>query len=636
MCGLFFVVERAKAVDPARARQASRALRHRGPDGIGEYSFVRTYQTTVGPLVVSGFVGHSRLSILDPSTRSSQPFRRGEQTMAYNGEIYNFRALRDELSRNGTRFETDGDTEVLLALLASKGVEALNQANGMWAFCLLDEKTGQLMAARDRYGKKPLFYYSDATTLCVASEISPILAYLGRRPWFVLAALDSFLRDGWLFPHASGATHIQGIRQVVAGGVLTFNLRTWRLDERRYFNLAQYSAARPPDSTRLAGIMQDAVLDRLVADRKVGLLLSGGVDSSLILSVLCAQGMGDRVTCFTGDAGKSEDVLYARLCVEQLGINAINFPLDYSTTGMDAFLQVCRHQEKPFPLIGNALAMPQLYAQMASHDVPVALDGTGGDEIFAGYWDRYYRFALAQALAEGNERWIADSLAANADSPKVNAIARQALHDTQPKLGNRTRAYGIVRAIEDPPDLDSFVEPAVRRAPCNDPLENFGGTLAQALVTDAADGRLHEWLWQNDRNAMMSGIENRSPLLDHRLAPYMYSGYQHKFVGAWNKHELRTLFKAFLPLPTQWRRDKQGFRWVYSRFLRNNRDQVLDLIASSRILPNRVDVCGLLDAARKDDVYLGCGLLQRMLCVAGLEESMGIRDAGIDQLLQAA
>ena len=630
MCGLFFVVERARAVNATRARQATAALRHRGPDGIGEYAFTRSYRTSEGPVAVFGFMGHTRLSILDPSALSSQPFRRGERTLVYNGEIYNFRVLREELSRDGCRFETDGDTEVLLALVAGKGVDALNRANGMWAFCLLDELAGTVTAARDRYGKKPLFYYADADTLCMASEISPILAYLGRSPEFVQTDLDSFLRDGWLFPHANGATHIRGVRQVVAGGVLTFDLARWKFNESKYFDLAQYAASNPHDEDDLAAIVQDAVLARLVADRKVGLLLSGGVDSSLILSVLHAQGLADNVTCFTGDAGKSDDATYARLCIEQLGIQAINVPLDYGATSMDSFLQVCRHQEKPFPFIGNALAMPQLYAQIASHDVPVVLDGTGGDEIFAGYWDRYYRFALAQALREGDESWIAESLAANADDPKVRAITQQALRDAQSAGGKGERPHGIARATEDPLDLDSFVEPGVRQAHCQDILQDFGGSLTQALVADAANGRLHEWLWQNDRNAMMSGIENRSPLLDYRLAPYMYSGYRKKFVGAWNKHELRSLFPAFVQLPTQWRRDKQGFRWVYSRFLRNNRAQVLELIASSRILPERVDVGRLLDLARKDDAYLGCGLLHRMLCVAGLEHTMGMGSAPTD------
>ena len=164
MCGLFFVVERTRAVDTQRARHALAALRHRGPDGIGEYAFERCYPSADGPASISGFVGHTRLSILDPSALSSQPFRRGQQTLAYNGEIYNFRALRSELARHGSRFETDGDTEVLLTLVAREGVDALNRANGMWAFCLLDENTGTVTAARDRYGKKPLFYYRDADT----------------------------------------------------------------------------------------------------------------------------------------------------------------------------------------------------------------------------------------------------------------------------------------------------------------------------------------------------------------------------------------------------------------------------------------------------------------------------------------
>ncbi|MEO8135710.1 MAG: asparagine synthase C-terminal domain-containing protein, partial [Betaproteobacteria bacterium] len=378
------------------------------------------------------------------------------------------------------------------------------------------------------------------------------------------------------------------------------------------------------DGEDLAAIVKDAVLARLVADRKVGLLLSGGIDSSLILSVLCAEGLANRVSCFTGDAGKSDDAIYARRCIEQLGINHINVPLDYGSASIERFLQVCRHQEKPFPFIGNALAMPQLYARIADHDVPVVLDGAGGDEIFAGYWYRYYRFAIAEAMAAGDESWLADSLAANDDDIKIRAMAAQAVRDTRPGSRSASSRPGIVGATDDPADLDMFVRSSVREARSSDPLECYRGTLAEALVTDAAHGRLHEWLWQNDRNAMMSGIENRSPFLDYRLAPFMHSGYRKKFVGAWNKHELRSLFSAFVPLPTQWRRDKQGFRWVYSRFLRHNRNQVLELIASSRVLRELVDVDRLLQRACRHDNYLASSLMERMLCIAGLEQTMGL------------
>lgn len=624
MCGLFIALERARPVALARARQATAALQHRGPDSLGHTEFSWNLPGLDGPVAISGFLGHTRLSILDPQARSDQPFRRGHHTLVYNGEVYNFRALRAQLARAGASFDTDGDTEVLLSLLAHEGLQGLNQANGMWALCLLDQHNGTLTATRDRYGKKPLFWYQDAQRLCLSSEIGPILTYLGQAPSIMAGDLDNYLQGGWCFPHADGATHLQGIRQVVAGSAIRFDLSNWSRSTQPWFDLHTHVSQGDKDPARLDELIRDAVCARLVADRPVGLLLSGGVDSSLILSVLAHQGLTEQVTCFTGDAGKSDDARYARACIEQLGIRSVNLPLDYGSASMDSFLQVCRHQEKPFPFIGNALAMPQLYAHIAEYAVPVVLDGTGGDEIFAGYWDRYFRFAAAQAVAAGDAHWCEQVIQANVDNPRVRAIISQAMAWVAQDPRALEPASGLRRETDDPVDLDGFVHHDVRHAPGCDPLSHFRGDLTQALVLDAGAGRLHEWLWQNDRNAMMSGIENRSPLLDYRLAPYMASGYARKFVGPWNKHELRTVFPV--ALPTQWRRDKQGFRWVYHRFLRQNQDQILQLIAASNILPERVDVGRFLDAARRDPRYLGCSLLHRMLCIAGLEQTSGWRD----------
>jgi asparagine synthase (glutamine-hydrolysing) len=624
MCGIFLVFERGRPVDVARALEATGALRHRGPDGDGHHAFTRTYAELRGEVTIGCFIGHTRLSILDLSDRSSQPFRRRGMALAYNGEIYNFRELRRDLERAGTTFESDGDTEVLFELVGQGGAEALRAANGMWAFCLVDEASGIVTAVRDRYGKKPLFYYVDAQTLCVASEIAPIFAYLDRRPALVASELDSFLRHGWLFPHSDGSTHIESIRQVPAGAALRFDLAAWMEHQSRWFDLAAFAAAEQVSRQGLADVVDDAVMGRLVSDRNVALLLSGGVDSSLILSVLAARGLHRDIRCFTGDAGKSDDAEYARRCIEALGIHQVSVPLDYGPAGLERFLQVCRHQEKPFPFIGNALAMPQLYERIAEHDVPVVLDGTGGDEFFGGYWYRYYRFAIAEAVAAGDEEWLESSLSANADEITIHAIADRAMREARQRSRPALPRPGLVGSARDPADLDAFVRPSVRVAHSTDPLESFRGTLGEALVVDAAQGRLHEWLWQNDRNAMMSGIENRSPFLDYRLASFMLSGYRSKFVGCWNKHELRSLFSTFVPLPTQWRRDKQGFRWVYSRFVRRNRDEVVELIARSRILPECIDVDRLLERARADDAYLVSSLMERMLCIAGLEETMGL------------
>ncbi len=228
MCGIFLVLERGRPVDMTRAMAATRRLHHRGPDGQGHKTFDWKVPTADGLATVSGFLGHTRLSILDPSTRSDQPFQHQQHTLVYNGEIYNFKSLRNDLARNGAAFATDGDTEVLLQLLVQHGVHGLNKANGMWALCLLDAQQHRLTAVRDRYGKKPLFYFQNAQTLCIASEIGPLLHYLDRRPGLVLADIDAFLNSGWAYPHADGATHVHGVRQVRAGCAIEFDLGNWR------------------------------------------------------------------------------------------------------------------------------------------------------------------------------------------------------------------------------------------------------------------------------------------------------------------------------------------------------------------------------------------------------------------------
>jgi asparagine synthase (glutamine-hydrolysing) len=614
MCGFIFVIERGRPVNEGRLRTAASLIRHRGPDACGCDVFQLTEAGVPGQPGVSVGILHHRLSIIDLDARSHQPFRRQRRTLAYNGEIYNFRDLRAALKEDGAAFNTRGDTEVLFELLARRGLAGLGEANGMWALCCLDEGARRLTAARDRYGKKPLYYHANEQTICLASEIAPIHAYLGQRPMLRRAALDAYLAHGWLFPGSESETHLEGIRQVLPGGYLTADLETWRLEVGKYLDIADDAALEPP-AEGLAGLIRSAVLDRLVSDRKVGLLLSGGIDSSLILSCLAANGLKDAVCCFTGDAGKSDDAEYAQRCIAALGIEARSVPLDYETSGMDRFLRVCRHQEKPFPFIGNVLAMPQMYEAIAACDVRVVLDGTGGDEIFGGYWDRYCRFAVAQAHAAGDHDWLGELRSQSRGDEKLQAIAMSALNE----------ALGATAAVsQGPRSLGGFCQPEVSEAPSSDPLGPLRASFDEALLIDAKAGRLQEWLWQNDRNAMLASVENRSPFLDFRLAPFLRSGYRRKFVGRWNKHELRSAFDRFRPLPTQWRREKQGFRWVYGRFFRRNRARILELVAASKILRERISVGTLVDAARASHEVLSSELMQRSLCIAGLEATMGM------------
>jgi asparagine synthase (glutamine-hydrolysing) len=162
----------------------------------------------------------------------------------------------------------------------------------------------------------------------------------------------------------------------------------------------------------------------------------------------------------------------------------------------------------------------------------------------------------------------------------------------------------------------------VVNSPSADPLDNPTLTFHEALLKDVECGRLTEWIWHNDRNAMMASIENRSPLLDYRLANYLGTGADRKFVGQWNKHELRSAFDSLIGLPTQWRSEKQGFRWAARRFYRDNKGQILDLIASSQILKPLVRLQALCDEARTDGSLITSRLTPRLLCVAGIEHAL--------------
>jgi asparagine synthase (glutamine-hydrolysing) len=477
-----------------------------------------------------------------------------------------------------------------------------------------------VIASRDRHGKKPVFYYADANVIIVSSTIRPIYHYLGHAPKLCDDQVDAYLIHGVMFPGAGSETHIQGLKQIPAGGTLEVDLAEWAIKTGEYFNLGAMVSARVPADDELPSILRDAVVSRLVSDRKVGLLLSGGIDSTLVLSIICAEGLQDQVHCYIGETGRSEDAEYAKRCVSQLGIDATVVNLDYGRDTFSRLLRMCEHQEKAFPFLGSSMGMSEMYERVAQDDVRVVLDGTGGDEIFGGYWDRQYPVALREAMAGGDIAWLRDSLP---NSPKpgmrlMQAASNVLFHNSAIDIDWRTfrkRFSGPSRSLE----MTGV------SAKSRDPLACPPARFTDALVRDASPGgRLGEWIWHNDRNAMMSGIENRSPILDYRLIPFMGSGYASKYVRQWNKHQLRKVFDVFTPLPTQWREQKQGFRWNGRVFLKENQSDILALIESSAYLGNRYNTRRFVDRARSNRRYLTSSLTPRLLCIAGLEARMGL------------
>ncbi|MFD1705000.1 asparagine synthetase B family protein [Methylopila henanensis] len=603
MCGLFFVVRRDGPVDPQRFERAFATMSHRGPDATLCRYGETTIDTPDGPRALWWAAGHHRLSILDLDPRSNQPFERDGALLVYNGEAYDYERLKGEAPFHGVRFDTSGDTEVVFEGLKREGPDFVARINGMWALAFADWRGGAVHLSRDRYGKKPLFWRMDKDAFCAASTIGVIDRYLGRPVRHDPGALAAFVVHGVAYPGGEQTTAHADIRQTPPSGSLTLDLAAWRMRERRHFSFDAPSGFDPAMS--LTDALADALRLRLVSDRPVGLLLSGGVDSSLLLSIAHATGRADQLRCFIGDTGRSEDAQYGFEAAKALGVKPEVLDLGYGDVSFARFLKICRHQEKPFPLIGNAMAMAEMYEKVAEHGIPVVLDGTGGDEVFGGYWDRYFPFAVREAWRRRDFGWLFGVARAEPRRLKemAAAIAGRPTDRVRPFLKTVARF-----------DADALPSP--------NPLSSNDLGFDAALRADASRGRLGEWLWQNDRNAMMSSIENRSPLLDVRLTAFLGDGYRRKFSGAFNKVRLRESFDAFRRLPTQWRVQKQGFRWDRRRFLLQNREQVIDLLAASDVIDAIVDRRRFVDAIRADEASLRSTTTARLLSVAGVAEAM--------------
>jgi asparagine synthase (glutamine-hydrolysing) len=423
-----------------------------------------------------------------------------------------------------------------------------------------------------------------------------------------------------MFPPAHEQTHILGIRQVLPGHWARFDLESWSHETQPYFDWRLEGERGSPDLETLPEILRDAVSSRLVSDRPVGLMLSGGVDSSFILSALCAGGEHERVRCFIGDVGRSEDAEYARRCVEQVGAKAEIIQLAYGAATLERFLKICQHYEKPFLVLGNSIAMSEMYEAISETNVPVVLDGSGGDEVFGGYWSRYYASAIREAARSGDWPWVRESLAANGTHRSLGVKALLGTPWERSTFNTRLRGF---RKTFSRPYFSLGFRPLPFPPP--HPRDRSPASFTDALLTDAQPGGiLGEWIWHNDRNAMMFGIENRSPFLDHRLIPFMHTGYRQKMHREWNKYELRRAFSNFTPLPTQWRVEKQGFNWRRKHFLYENRDAVLDLIGSSECLRQVYPIHRFVDRAHRERSYISSKLAARLLCVAGVEATTGM------------
>jgi asparagine synthase (glutamine-hydrolysing) len=591
MCGIagLYYPDTPKPVDPQRIRAMANAVAHRGPDGAGVWT-----APGVG-------LGHRRLSIIDVAG-SPQPMASadGALTVSFNGEIYNFAALRAELQARGAVFVTSGDTEVLLHGWAYWGPAMLERLNGMFAFALHDARRQCLFLARDRLGVKPLHYaeLSDGG-VAFASELKGLLAHplLRREP--DIRAVEDYMAYGYV---PDDACIVSGVRKLPAGHSLLIERgkavpapsRWWGVDFSR-----RASGSAKALEEELVALMREAVRSRMVSDVPLGAFLSGGVDSSTVVAFMAEASSKAVKTCTIGfdEAGHDERGYAAQV--------ATRFATDHRerVVAADDFALIdtlVAAFDEPFA-DASALATYRV-CELAREDVTVALSGDGADEAMAGY--RRYKFQHAEERIRGllpttmrtrlfgtlggfypKADWAPQSLRAKTtllalSEDGAEAYSR-AVGVTTPEQRALLFSDGAKRALNGHRAEDRYVR-SMRDAPARDAID-------RAQYADFQHWLPGDILTKTDRTSMAVGLEAREPLLDYRLVEFAASlPVSMRLRGGRGKWLMKKAMERYLPGDILYRR-KMGFVTPVSAWFRGALADEAAALAKSRVLANWFD-----------------------------------------------
>jgi asparagine synthase (glutamine-hydrolysing) len=531
MCGIAGYIGRAEIGD-ARVRATLDLMARRGPD---HRAFARLRHGDTNVLLL-----HSRLSIIDLEERSNQPFCDGSRVMVFNGEIYNYVELKQQLVQQGHSFATTSDTEVLLRALGEFGVEALDRCEGMWAFALFDTATGSLLLSRDRFGEKPLYLLRDATGLYFGSEVKFIQQLAGRRLLVNYDHVCRFLVNGYKSLYKGRESFFHGLEEVPPAGILTLE-RGGRQTLRRYWQPG-FHPDEDMSHEEAVGQVREALLDavriRLRADVPLAFCMSGGVDSNSLIAIARNMFHYDvhGFTIVNSDARYDEQDLVEH-AVAQLGIRHTAIPID--THGfLDKLRTLVRQHDAPVYTI-TYYAHWLLMESIAAHGYRISLSGTAADELFTGYYDHHLAYLYE---VRGDPSLHAVSCAAW--ERHVRPVVRN------PHLGNPA-LFIDDRNFRDHIYLHNDEFTRYLRRPWSEPFreEHYTDSLLRnrmlnELFHEAVPVILHE----DDLNAMYYSIENRSPFLDRNLFELCYRiPSRHLIRNGCAKAVLRDAMRGIVP-----------------------------------------------------------------------------------------
>jgi asparagine synthase (glutamine-hydrolysing) len=557
-------------------------LVHRGPDSLGIYR---------SPDGVSG-LGFRRLRIIDLTPNASQPMPNedGAVQVVFNGEIYNYKALREGLVARGHRFRSQSDTEVIAHLYEEKGAGCIDDLDGMFAIAIWDDRAKRLTLARDRAGKKPLFYYRDDRLMAFASEIKAFFQHPDIRIEPDPEAVPYYFIYGYV---PRPATFYKRVHQLEPGTVMTVDA-DGQTATRRYWQLRfpEEDAVRPvAPADAAAGVRERltrAVERRLMSDVPLGAFLSGGLDSTIVVGLMSRM-LSEPVKTFSigfdGDAAYDETA-FARLAAEKFGTDHTEFRV--TPSAVDLIDTLVWHHDGPF---GDSSAIPTyLVSKLTRQQVTVVLTGDGGDELFAGYL-RFYAAMVAERVPVAAGR-VANGLLARIPVPsnerhwlaRTQRFARlmgAPLHDRL--TGWNALFFGDLESLLRP-EFVAGLAPIDKLRHIDRERQMMAGRspLSQALHANFTSYLPDDLLVKTDRCTMAHSLEARSPFLDRDLVEYAAALPDAlKLRGRRTKAILRDAFPDLVPAAID-RRGKMGFGVPLDAWFRGElRDYMTDLLLAS-------------------------------------------------------
>lgn len=585
MCGIAGYWEKTTGTMPGKLPAMIRLLKHRGPDDEGYWFWDPTTRTghafsgadTVPalrknlpdinrhpPIPHQLALGHRRYAIIDLSDAGHQPMLQNGLVLVYNGEIYNFQSLREELAALGCVFSTGTDAEVILQAYRQWGKDCFARFRGFFAFALFDTGNNTLLLARDPLGKAPLYLLRQKDAFYFSSDIKPLLEVCPEertriRSSAVTGYISSGLRD------TGNHTFWENIDSLPSASWLEFNLESgetssgvyWQIPETR---LSTHAISLPSAAATLRTLLQQSLERRLVADRPIGFTLSGGLDSSA-LAALYAQNPGHpRAPVFTVQYAdpKQDETPFAREVIRRYPAHfehiIINGDARTVADEWDTFLEI---QEEPFhdPALFTDFHQQRI---LKTHGVDININGAGGDELLAGY-PAYYLPHIRWLLQQGPRYWTA--VAADAGGILENIPV--------PELWRILKR----RVVSNPVPASRFLRTEIK------PAFILSGDFSTVLRQRMGEGLMYYWMRSQHKNYMHIPVEPRLPYLDVDLVDFCFTLPPDYLIrGGWTKYILRHALQELLPPTVVWRKRKMGFPFDTAAWLAQQEPALAELL----------------------------------------------------------